>query len=311
LKSVGKLRIKLASGWKLTVYQQDILFLSLLCCQLSAVGFSSQMTISSVALIVNHLAFWSTIVYNVVGMIWFWMRRDKFPIPQRKPHIVLIQISCFLVTGIVGLLPDVFPDVAFNCLSLRIVGSIVFYPALQVLLLRVFLLWYWVILTKAGAEYYQEEINHGAGSLQSKKSFMANAFQKATRYILKNRSRLTVAFWTKFALAMGFFFFLLTLINIAVLPGVWNVGVTDPLCVKYKTNNNIIGIIDAVGFCIVPIFTIAVFLRKEGDNFFLKEEVFNCDYSLLCMFSANYFQLSFRRSWTLCDCCSLLAAMLQ
>jgi hypothetical protein len=174
------------------------------------------------------------------------------------------------------MLPDVFPNASFNCLILRITGSVVFYPAMQVLLLRVFLLFYWVILTKAGAEYYQDELAHtSGGTLQAKKSFIGTTFQKVTRYLLRNRSRLTDTFWTKFALGMGFFFTLLTLVNIAFLPGVWKVGISDPLCIKYKTNNNIIGIIDAAFFCIVPIITIAIFLRKEGDNFFLKEEVHN------------------------------------
>jgi hypothetical protein len=153
--------------------------------------------LSTAALVLIHLALWILILYNLIGMVWFWMRRDKFPIPQRKPVIVLIPIFCFLVTGVIAMIPDVFPDVSLNCLILRIAGSIFFYPAMEVMMLRVFLLFYWVILTKAGAEYYETELAHGAtqaGSLNSHKSFMGTAFQRLTRYLLRIDPSLQIPF---------------------------------------------------------------------------------------------------------------------
>lgn len=225
---------------------------------------------SDFGLLINQLAFWIAVCYLSVAMVWFWSRRKVFPIAQRKPYIVLAEMGSFLMVTVVSLLPRAFQIWDFRCLVIRLMSSFFFYPTVALTTLRVFLLWYWQIITAAGVKHYDSNFNNSDKSLLLTEK--QNKLSNIETMLLKKRSVLTDNFWLTIAVSFGMVFFLSTLQFAVRNPETSEVSTKTRLCEEYRSSNGVISSIATVLMCFLPIGFLLWKIRHSEDHLYLKEE---------------------------------------
>jgi hypothetical protein len=56
-------------------------------------------------------------ITGLIGLIWFWLRRNRFPIRNRVPWTVMLQSASFLVTANILMLVGLGFNDAMTCVS--------------------------------------------------------------------------------------------------------------------------------------------------------------------------------------------------
>lgn len=162
---------------------------------------------------------WFVTGYSTIGMIVYSMRHSKFPIQQRRSWIVVLESIGFLVVTATEIALSAFPSLQnITCFIPRLVTVWFFQVAVQLAVLRVFLLLYWSLITESFRSSFSKEV-------------MGNFF-------IKKRRLFPISSWVLISICCGTFHFILNSIlsvdyYIRFFPFIFQVSHSDPICSEF------------------------------------------------------------------------------
>lgn len=206
-------------------------------------------------------------VLTLVGLSWFWVRRNFFPIKPRKPYLVISTSLGYFSVIMLNTLPRNFPENAGKyCLIPRIIAPFFFHLTLQLSVLRVFLLFYWDLITQAGVRYYYRD---------STEMLRVRQYDSLGKFFLWNRHKLSDAIFLLGSILIGLLFFLASLILSLprLLPlGILHEDANGKLCNRYKVNNLVVSLVHTVFAVVFQLSFLFYALRNVEENLYFKKE---------------------------------------
>jgi hypothetical protein len=90
---------------------------------------------------------------HIAGFVWYFRRRKKFPIPHRKPWLVLMELVFGGLVAISWLIWDAYPWLVASCGTVLILRVYSFLALETCMVVRSSILWLWDLLTRLSIKY--------------------------------------------------------------------------------------------------------------------------------------------------------------
>lgn len=219
---------------------------------------------------------------SIFGLIMFWIRRSYYPIKQRRPWLVILEVGFMYLSLTINIVSDVIPDFVNVCLPFKVLAPLFFHIALEIAVLRVFLLFYWDFLTQVGMRYYYGNDKDKARPLVK--------FDRVRNFLLWKRNVFSEKFFFCCSVIIALFFYGTTLL--LSLPKYVSSGASDQLvCIEHRENNLLVTMIHVIFVLVFEIIFVFVVLKDIQENLNLKKEFYahSCVTSFyICMIILYY-----------------------
>jgi hypothetical protein len=130
--------------------------------------------------------------FHGTALVWYFLRRNKFPIPIRRPYLVLMEMLCLNAFSFSWLLWEAFPEqFPVSCSVFLWVSFVTFFTGFGILCFRVAMLWCWDLLTRLSL-IYDSQIQGKSLTHLPMESIKIRLPERCQRFIAKHRHHMNI-----------------------------------------------------------------------------------------------------------------------